>query len=66
MLRWIKEHKIFTAAVSIVIILAVIISVSYFRGNGFFGKAALFFCGIRLLFVGHSNQIIQTDMIKAC
>ena len=39
MLRWIKEHKIFTAAVSIVIILAVIISVSYFRGNGFFGKA---------------------------
>ena len=38
MLRWIKEHKIFTAAVSIVIILAVIISVSYFKGNGFFEK----------------------------
>jgi len=39
MLRWMREHKIFTAAVSIVIILGIVISVSYFSGNGFIGRA---------------------------
>lgn len=38
MLRWIKEHKIFTAVVSIAMILVIIISVSYFSGNGFIGR----------------------------
>lgn len=38
MFLWIRNHKVAAAVIAAVLILAVVIAVSYFNGNGFIGK----------------------------
>jgi len=38
MIKWMREHRIFTAITSVILILCVIIAISYYNGTGFIGS----------------------------
>ena len=49
MFRWIRKHKIIMALTSVVLVLCIIISVSYFRGTGKAGSKV----------AGFSNSVFE-------